>query len=65
MNTGALDVMLNQIPYYNRARVKDDITRLMTNVKTLVPKLGILSEYLTFAFDFMVAVKFRMKLNTQ
>ncbi len=41
---GGLDVLLNQISYTNRKRVRDDINQLAQSIKTLVPKTGTLSK---------------------
>lgn len=38
----SVDTLLNQIPFQNRKRVKDDIGRVMLNCKTLMPKIGAL-----------------------
>lgn len=40
----SVDTLLNQIPFQNRKRVKDDIGRVMLNCKTLMPKIGALGK---------------------
>eukprot|EP01031_Cornospumella_fuschlensis_P033004 gene33004-39921_t len=38
---GPLSVLVNQVPYANRSRVKDDVKELMEVVKSLLPKIAI------------------------
>lgn len=37
---GPLSVLVNQVPYANRSRVKDDVKELMEVVKSLLPKIS-------------------------
>ena len=39
-----IDVLLNQVPYTNRKRVKEDVKKLMDSIKTLMPAVGSLSK---------------------
>jgi len=40
MSKGPLDVILNQVPYSDRKRVRDDIQHLMEGYKSLMPQLA-------------------------
>jgi hypothetical protein len=74
---GPIDILLNQVVYSNRKRVKDDIKKLCDNYKTLSPSIGGLSEFLLFLllqdsflyyfeffiFQFIIMVRKQKSLN--